>query len=275
MDKKINFYLYIVIFIIIYFIFIIKNKYDTFQNTQNDDYKIINTIPNNVFLIFISSSTLDLPEKMNINLEMNKKNNPEFNFYVYDEEKGYKFIKDNIDDSIANIFNKIKPGAYKADLLRYCLLYINGGVYMDIKWKLNVKLIDLINKYGEIYVKDPDWYPDSCKRGCNNGFIISKAKNPILLDCINQIKENFNNNYYGKNSLYPTGPCLLGYIIRSKYNHIEYKLKVSESQSPYTINDIDDNIIVSSYPNYRDELSKYGKTKHYVSMWNEKDIYTE
>jgi mannosyltransferase OCH1-like enzyme len=273
MDKKI--YLYIVI--LICFIFIIENIYNTpniYQNIPNTDYKIINTIPNNVFLTF---STLDLPYKMNENLEINKQNNLEFNFYVYiyiyDDKMAYIFIKNNFDNSIANIFRKIRPGAYKADLLRYCLLYTYGGVYMDIKWRLNVKLLDLINKYCEVYVKDPDWDPTSCKRGCNNGFMISKLRNPIFLDCINQIKKNYDNNYYGRNFLYPTGPCLLGYIIRSKYNDIKYELTVSKDKSPYTIDDMDGNVIVFSYSNYRDELSRYSKNKHYSSMWYEKDIY--
>jgi hypothetical protein len=148
---------------------------------------------------------------------------------------------------------------------------------MDIKLELHVKLKNLIEKYGEIYVKDSDWYPDSCKRGCNNGFIITKKNNPIFLDCIKQIIINFNNNYYGKNSLYPTGPCLLGYIIRSKYNHIEYKLKISyeHKYSYFDIVDENNNIIVSSYSTYRDELKLLPETTNYTTLWNNNNIYSK
>jgi mannosyltransferase OCH1-like enzyme len=232
---------------------------------------IIN-IPNNVFLTFL---TVDLPPKMKQTLNDNISNNPEFNFYVYDNNMCKEFITNNFDDYVLEVFNGLKPGAYKADLFRYCILYIHGGVYMDIKLRLHVKFTDLIKKYGEVFVKDPDWYLDSCKRGCNNGFIISKKNNPLFLDCIKQIKINYDNHYYGINSLYPTGPCLLGYIIRTKYNYIKYKLKISgeNKYSKFDIVDKNNNIIVSSYPEYREELKLLPGTTHYSELWNNSDIY--
>jgi mannosyltransferase OCH1-like enzyme len=169
----------------------------------------------------------------------------------------------------------IKPRAYKADLWRYCVLYMYGGVYMDIKFVLNYKLTDIINKYGSIFVKDIDYYSNSCKRGTFNGFMISDAKNPIFYDCIQQIVINYKNRYYGKNVLYPTGPCLLGYIIRSKYNHTPFKLHVVEGilGSPYTINDFQNNIIIKQYSNYRSELVTSNNI-HYGELWKNYDIYS-
>jgi mannosyltransferase OCH1-like enzyme len=255
-----------------------RENYELYINNLKLNTTEINGIPTNVFLIFIQ--TVDLPPNMNQTLMDNINNNPEYNFYVYDDKMCQDFIKNNFvqnnfDSSILELYNALKPGAYKADLFRYCILYVYGGVYMDIKFKLHVKLKELILKHGEVFVKDPDWFPDSCKRGCTNGFIITKKNNPLLLDCINQIKTNVNFKYYGRNFLYPTGPCLLGYIIRSKHNHIEYNLKLSKENkySQLDIVDKDDNIIVSSYDNYRDELSKFPNATHYTELWYNKDIY--
>ena len=209
----------------------------------------------------------------------------------------YNFIKNNFDNSIANVYNKLKPGAYKADLFRYCILYINGGVYLDIKFKLHVKLVDLINKYGEIYVKDIVANLNDCqsKNPCFNGFIVSKPYNSVFLDCINQIKLNYETKYYGTSSLSPTGPCLFGSMLKSKkikfnmkvliYNNIfnnyilnydiDYLYNYIIGSRSYKITDMNNNIILSQYKNYRQELSKYSKTRHYGDLWNEKDIYIE
>jgi len=235
----------------------------------------IDNIPNNVYLTFITQGDFDMPPDMEKILLDNKNNNPEFNFYVFKNKTCQEFIKNNFDNNLINVYNGLKPGAYKSDLFRYCVLYINGGVYIDVKLKLHVTLKELINKYNEVYVKDPDWYPDSCKRGCNNAFIISKKNNPVFLECIKQIQLNYNNAYYGINSLYPTGPCLLGYIIRSKYNHIEYNLKISRENkySAFDIIDGNNNIILSSYPTYRNELKLFPGTTPYTDLWKNKDIY--
>jgi mannosyltransferase OCH1-like enzyme len=250
-----------------------KKHNENYENNSELSTRYINEIPTNVFLIFLQ--TVDLPNNMNQTLINNINNNPEFNFYVYDDKMCKEFIQNNFDSSILEVYNGLKPGAYKADLFRYCILYVHGGVYMDVKFKLHIKLKDLIEKYNEVFVKDPDWYPDSCKRGCTNGFIIAKKKNSLFLDCIHQIKKNYNSKYYGNNFLYPTGPCLLGYIIRSKYNHIEYNLELSRENknSPFDIVDKDNNIIISSYENYRDELAKFPNATHYTQLWYNKDIY--
>jgi mannosyltransferase OCH1-like enzyme len=301
MDNVKLFYLLFIGYFIILNMIIIQFKIKEYK-----DYKLINSlssynhsdIPKNVYLTWY---VLDLPYYMQKNLEINKRKNPEYNFYVYDDEMSYNFIKNNFDNSIANVYNKLKPGAYKADLFRYCILYINGGVYLDIKFKLHVKLVNLISKYGEIYVKDVVVNLNVCetKNPCFNGFIVSKPYNSVFLDCINQIKLNYETKYYGSSMLSPTGPCLFGSILESK--KIKFNMKVLTYNNvfnnyilnynidylynsiinyiiglrSYKITDINNNIILSQYKNYRQELLKYSKTRHYGDLWNEKDIYTE
>ena len=284
MDKNYIFYCIIISIIIILYI---KSNYFTKRihhslQPINNLYTIIppkiiknnyiNTIPNNVFLTY---SSITLPPYMANTVYENALNNPEFNFFVFDNDMCSNFIKNNFDNDVLIAFNNIKAGAYKADLWRYCVLYMYGGVYMDIKFVLNYKLTDIINKYGSIFVKDVDYYSNSCKKGTFNGFMISDAKNPIFYDCIQQIVINYKNKYYGKNVLYPTGPCLLGYIIRSKYNDTQFKLHVVEGilGSPYTINDFHNNIIISQYSNYRSELVKSNNI-HYGELWKNYDIYS-
>ena len=55
----------------------------------------------------------------------------------------FDFIKNNYPVDVLEAFNKLIPGAYKADLWRYCVLYKLGGIYLDIKYSCvnNFKLI--------------------------------------------------------------------------------------------------------------------------------------
>ena len=108
-------------------------------------------IPLNLFQTW---HTLDLPPKMKENVELLKRQNPEFTHYLYDDKMCRDFIREHFHEDILWAFDKLKPGAYKADLWRYCVLYIHGGIYLDIKFKCinNFKLIELTDQ--EYWVKD-------------------------------------------------------------------------------------------------------------------------
>ena len=95
-------------------------------------------IPLNIFQTY---HTLDLPPRMRKSVNKLIKNNPEFTHYLYDDDDCRKFIKNNFPSNVVNAFDKLIPGAYKADLWRYCVLYIHGGIYLDIKYccvKVNI-----------------------------------------------------------------------------------------------------------------------------------------
>lgn len=102
-------------------------------------------------------------------------------------------------------YKKNIPGAYKADLMRYCILYTNGGIYLDSKMKpINgFELNNVIDK--EYFVRD---FKESGQGVCN-GFMVCKPRNERLLNAINRIAKNVKDRYYGYSSLEPTGPLLL------------------------------------------------------------------
>ena len=125
-------------------------------------------------------------------------------------------LKDNFNEDTVWAFDKLKPGAYKADLWRYCVLYIHGGIYLDIKFKCinGFKLIELTDK--EHWVKDRKVQEIN---GIYQALLISFPKNKILLNCIHQIIENCKNNIYSVNPYIITGPSLIGRY----FNEVEYK----------------------------------------------------
>ena len=179
-----------------------------------------------------------------------------------------KFIKRYFNAHIVKAYDALNPGAYKADLWRCCVLYVRGGVYMDIKLSL-VKphtLDELINE--ECFVSDR--LPNSCF----NAFLISRKHNKFLLATINRIVENVNKKYYGVSPLSPTGPLLMGAL--AKEHHIKYKLH-HFNEGGYICNAQDEKIISTEIPEWQ-QLRKRAydslNTKRYDKLWLERDIYT-
>ena len=130
-------YIYKICLLIILIVLIVnKFKINNCENFENQ-------IPLHIYQTWHTKDLL--PPKMRKCVEKLKTDNPEFEHHLYDNKECHHFIKTNFDKRVLNAFNKLKPGAFKADLWRYCILYKKGGIYLDIKYQCEpkFKLIDL------------------------------------------------------------------------------------------------------------------------------------
>lgn len=258
--------------------------------------------------IYQTWHTLELPPKMQENLNKFKKDNPEFEHHLYDDDMCREFIKNNFDKNVLNAFDTLIPGAYKADLWRYCALYINGGIYLDIKFKCEngFKLIDLTDKEYFVLEKpfdlrsntnlnennfvdfmttsdylnnfekhiDKTYWRES-NFGIYNGLIACIPKNHILLDSINQIVQNVGKKYYGLIDISVSGPIILGkfYFKQHAKNYNSFDIGYGLNNSSL-VHFKKKQIILSKYNDYYSEMTTTSKIKPYSELWSSKSIYT-
>jgi mannosyltransferase OCH1-like enzyme len=207
------------------------------------------------------------------NIELLKKQNPAFNHYLYDDNDCREFIKGNFPENILTAYDSLIPGAYKADLWRLCILYINGGIYMDIKLSCvnGFKLIELTEN--EHFVLDRAQFFNTPKP-IYNALMVCKKGNPILLLGIRKIVDNIKNKYYGHSSLYPTGPGMFSEILLDNDFNINIDLFHHEDNK-YLV--YKNRFVISiTYDGYQDDRNKLYNSinkKHYHYMWIEKNIY--
>jgi mannosyltransferase OCH1-like enzyme len=232
--------------------------------------------------IYQTWHTKDLPPLMRKYTELLQKTNPEFEYHLYDDNDCKEFIRKHFDSDVLMAFEKLVPGAYKADLWRYCILYINGGIYIDIKYVCinQFKLISFLDK--EYYVLDRDVFDldnlinnQKPKKGIYNGLMVCKPKNKLLLILIKQIVKNVKNKFYGYNSLNPTGPILFADMYTKyvkKINDNDFELKYLSDGMSISYNNVP---ILEIYEEYRTESFFNQKVSHYGKLWNERKIYKE
>ena len=72
---------------------------------------------------------------------------PEFDIKFYDNNACIKFLESNYPNNYVKTFLKLKKGAHKADFFRYCALYKNGGLYIDLDNILQKNIWSLVSKY--------------------------------------------------------------------------------------------------------------------------------
>jgi hypothetical protein len=260
----------------------IYDKLKTIKSTNfiiKDSYNSV--IPLNIYLTW---GIKELPIKMQENVDRMKKVNPEFNIQLFDDCDCREFIKNNFSENILTAFDTLKPGAYKADLWRLCILYINGGIYIDIKFNCinNFKFIAFTEKEHLVLDRPGHWKEGNI--GLHNALLVAKPKNNLLLRCINKISKNVKNKNYDYLDLYPTGPGLLGeeYIkmLREKELTMNIQVELDKLDLCFDIlgkeQIIFNNVsILEFYKEYRDEQKLFAKTLTYSEIYKFKQIYNE
>ena len=223
-----------------------------------------NIIPLNIFQTW---HTKQLPPMMLKNTEFIKQSNPAFNYMLFDDNDCREFIKNNFKVDVLNAFDTLIPGAYKADLWRYCVLYIIGGIYIDIKYiPINgFKFISLTEK--------EHWVLDIDKNGIYNALIVAKPGNNILLQAINKIVYNVKHRYYGNSCLEPTGPLLLAKLFSPEQKQAFDMKHAFYISMKYRFILLNNYYVFRSYNEYLDERDQNQKVPHYAILWNHRQIY--
>jgi mannosyltransferase OCH1-like enzyme len=227
-----------------------------------ESYNII--IPTNIYQTW---HTKLLPYSMANSVKLIKSLNPRFNHYLYDDNDCREFIKNNFKPDVLNAYDSLIPGAYKADLWRYCILFINGGIYLDIKYSpLNgFKFINLTES--EHLVADIN------NIGIYNALMVCLPRNEVLFKAIRQIVKNVRNKYYGDNFLEPTGPNLLSKFISTSDKIVDLKHKELIVDNNYRVIYFNDIPILKTYHGHCAEAQKYSIKQHYSILWNNRKVY--
>jgi len=168
----------VILCVILLVFFIIKNC-ETYIYIDKSSNFNTTVIPKKVMQTYFDISKI--PQKVYDNISMYANG---FEHVIYDDNAAVSFLNEFYSKDVVNAFNKLKNGAHKADLLRYCLLYTYGGIYLDIKTELITPLTDIFysNSDIDIYV-----VLMHAKDGIYNGVIAAKPQNKIFLELINHI----------------------------------------------------------------------------------------
>ena len=212
--------------------------------------------------------------------------NPDYEYRYFDNVSARNFIAENFrsEPSILKAYDIVIPGAYKADIFRYCLLYKLGGVYIDMGFVAKAPLRELIGPT-DVFISPED----NGTGGMYNAFICCVPNHPVIWEAIVQSVNNILNRRYGENPLAVTGPYTFAKAFRN-VTHLRVKpglvIKNNDETRILTyirkeicttggvVMDNNDRVFFSTrYPGYNVDRLWYNTNKHYSDMWNERDIY--
>jgi hypothetical protein len=150
-------------------------------------------------------------------------------YYFYDDATAGQFISTHFPPQVRDAYDAILPGAFKADLFRYCVLLIRGGLYadMDIMLEGNLDLI-LTDDLGFMTAQDEPGMQAGHRSCLWNGLMASTPGHPFLIRTIENVVNNIRNRFtsvdyddmlcpnpvlsvsHTTDMLFTCGPCILG-----------------------------------------------------------------
>ncbi len=193
-----------------YFYYVGKNLTNIKQIVieVNDNLELIQEykqiIPKKIFQTW-KTKNMDLEMANTIKIIQNL--NPEYEYKLYTDDECIKYLENNFDFNVVAAFNNLVPGAFKADLFRYCILYKEGGIYIDCKMIPTKPFRQIINPNDKCILVENTFEFNSTS--IYNAFMCSEPKNKLFLECINKIVDYSNNLYYPQDPFAVTGPSLL------------------------------------------------------------------
>jgi len=196
-----------------------------------------------------------------------RETHPDFEYTLFDDDMCRQFIASKFPPIVLYAFDSLVPGAYRADLWRYCILFIEGGIYLDIKYTCisGFTFHELLDR--------PHYVYDENFMNIYNALIAVPPKSPVLSRCIQQIIVHVRTRFYGPNMLSPTGPALLSRCLPKDLKpHIQmYHCFLRPNKYILFMGAA----VLKMVPQYYEEQDQHKKVEHYPRLWHEKQIYRQ
>lgn len=232
-----------------------------------------------------------LPAVVKVYLAAFEKMNPHVTQIYLDDDDAESFMSEHWSEHLKS-YQSLVPGAYRADVLRLCLLLTHGGFYNDVGHLHKRPLGEICSSRADLYlVAEP--YPTTC--GVYNAFMGASRNDPLIRRFLHRVISNVERQTYGEHFLDVTGPHVLGkvlhdmlgltrqtptpsglqimsdhralYLLRNRFNPVVVRHGIVHDENPAII------LIETKFPEYNSVTYTSRNTKHYSELWKLRQVY--
>ena len=152
----------------------------------------------------------------------------DYQYRFWSDTDGRRLIKNEFPDLLPT-FDSYPYDIQRADVIRLAVLYVYGGIYLDLDI-ICLQSLDPLLTYDFIV-------PRTNPVGLSNDMIISKARHPFLLQVLENLPQA-NRNYLTKypTVMFTTGPMYLTHQASEYPNRQSLDVLSSELYGKYTFN---------------------------------------
>jgi mannosyltransferase OCH1-like enzyme len=208
--------------------------------------------------------------------------------------KARVFIEANFEPRVLKALDTLVPLAYKADLIRLCLVYQYGGVYSDFSQVFLTKLDELVGEHDDLVLSldaPGTWLILFQPPRLANSFFAASPKHAYIKACIDRIVSNTESRFYGLDCMHPTGPAMMMEVLQEFVRNkpdFDYRLSIGmvsemiegfrHGQMFYTLKHPRTKVIQHKLPEHYKALGTkafLAGPDHYSTLWLNRKIYKE
>ena len=132
------------------------------------------------------------PASLKETFEKNKKMNPDYEFRYYNDTDSEKIILYQFGPGGLNAYKNVIPGAFRADIFRFCVIYLFGGIYSDLAQEFLVPLNEFIDhENDDLILSQCFFYPL-----IEVNFFAAKPNHSYIYDVLQQQMQNIKSRKY-------------------------------------------------------------------------------
>lgn len=188
----------------------------------------MNLIPKKIYQSWKSKS---LPPEMEKISKRTREMNPEYEYELWDDNDCREFLLKNFGENYANAFDTLIPGAFKCDFWRYAILYVNGGVYLDMDMTPEVPFREILKDTDEfVSIVDINTFWRRSP-AIYQAFLACRPGHPILSSALQMSFLNIASKRYDMfQTLSITGPVVVGVALNLYWKRKNSTEKISPGE---------------------------------------------
>lgn len=144
-----------------------------------------------------------------------------YRYEFFDDKRAKEFLKEHYGDMYVDAFDGMR-GAHKADLFRYCYLYLKGGIYLDIKTVIKKHVKDIFTEKEKMYTCLSITGPFGGR--VHQGILAVPPGHPMMKACVEHAISSYEK--YGRNILYVA-------LCRFLYHRLKDDIKMELTAKSY------------------------------------------
>ena len=150
-----------------------------------------------------------LPEKMHALITKLVDMNPTYEYVYFSDAEAESFTHKECGDRVWRAYLSLRPGAFRADLWRYCVLWKLGGVYLDTDFEALQPLDVVLQETDEWLTAE-----DNHLGWIFNAFVASAADHPLSRALLFEATRRTEERYLLGSVLSITGPDMAADVFR-------------------------------------------------------------
>ena len=239
------------------------------------DFKLINgadkmelSIPK---IIHMTWKSEELPEHFNEIREYWKTLNPEYEFRLWTDEDNRKLIEEEF-PFFLEVYDSYKKHIQRVDAVRYCILYLYGGIYIDLDFLPIRPIDDFLDDCKLVLGKEPPFAAErrEMDKIVSNAFMATTVHNEFFQNVIHEMIENhLNFNHLDEEEivLNTTGPFMLTKMYDNWREKEEIRLLDSSYFFPLHVFEIEEMYLTEKLENAETKLSNTIAIHLFCGTW--------